>query len=92
MEPGVGHSDHLESFRKNFIVRSLDGSEEAKEMSPDLEIDVIDADVKTWPYEDCSFDVIYSKSFIEHLTEPELFLSEAFRVLGAGVELLSRLL
>ncbi|MDG1156230.1 MAG: class I SAM-dependent methyltransferase [Litorivicinaceae bacterium] len=85
LEPGVGVGDHLRIFRKRgFVVRGLDVSERSKEMSPDLEIDVIDADVKRWPYEDCSFDVVYSKSFIEHLTDPELFLFEAFRVLRPG--------
>ena len=85
MEPGVGCGDHLRIFKeKGFVVRGLDISERSKEMSPDLEIDVMDSDGKTWPYEDCSFDIIYSKSFIEHLTDPEFFLSEAFRVLKPG--------
>lgn len=85
MEPGVGCGDHLRIFKeKGFVVRGLDISERSKEMSPDLNIDVMDSDGKTWPYEGCSFDVIYSKSFIEHLIDPEFFLSEAFRVLKPG--------
>lgn len=85
MEPGVGCGDHLRIFKeKGFIVRGLDISERSKEMSPDLDIDVMDSDGRTWPYGDCSFDVIYSKSFIEHLIDPELFLAESFRVLKPG--------
>jgi len=85
MEPGVGCGDHLRIFKeKGFVVRGLDISERSKELSPDLDIDVMDSDGKIWPYEDCSFDVIYSKSFIEHLIDPELFLSEAFRLLKPG--------
>ena len=39
------------------------------------------ADAKELPFDDNSFDVIFSKSFIEHLYHPEKYLEEAYRVL-----------
>lgn len=85
LEPGVGMGDHLRLFRDvGFKVRGLDISPKSKDASPDLDIDIMDADSTVWPYKDNQFDVIYSKSFIEHLVDPVSFLNESFRVLKPG--------
>jgi len=85
IEPGVGCGDHLRLFKnKGFCVRGLDISPRSVEISPDLDIDIIDADRFVWPYEDDSFDIVYSKSFIEHLLQPEHYIHEAYRVLKPG--------
>ena len=85
IEPGVGCGDHLRLFKdKGFDVCGLDVSPRSAEISPDLTIDIIDADGFEWPYEDESFDVVYSKSFIEHLLQPEQYLQEAYRILKPG--------
>ena len=36
---------------------------------------------RTVPYPDNHFDIVYSKSFIEHFYDPEIVFKEAFRVL-----------
>ena len=38
----------------------------------------------TFPYPDNCFDVIYHKSLLEHLREPESFMRESYRVLKPG--------
>jgi SAM-dependent methyltransferase len=38
-------------------------------------------DAKTIPFEDDSFDLVFSQGFIEHFTDPEIFLKEQLRVL-----------
>ena len=44
----------------------------------------MNADGNSWPYADNTFDIVYSKSFIEHLTDPVSFLNESYRVLKPG--------
>lgn len=85
LEPGVGRGEHLRIFKdKGFNVKGLDISKRSAEMSPDLDIDIMDSDGSKWPYPDDTFDVVYSKSFIEHLDYPEIYMKEAFRVLKPG--------
>ena len=36
------------------------------------------------PFENNSIDVVFSKSFVEHLYDPKLFFDEAYRVLKKG--------
>jgi len=90
MEPGVGRGEHLRQFKNmGLVVRGLDISKEAKVLSPDLDIDIYDTDDNRWPFDDNSFDVIYSKSFIEHLRFPLRYVEEAYRVLKPGGKLLT---
>ena len=90
LEPGVGRGEHLREFKKlGLDVKGLDISKEAIAFSPDLNIDIYDADDNRWPYDDNVFDVVYSKSFIEHLKSPSVYVDEAFRVLKPGGLLLT---
>ena len=90
LEPGVGRGEHLREFKKlGLNVKGLDISKEAVELSPDLDTDVYDADDNRWPYDNNVFDVVYSKSFIEHLRNPAMYVDEAFRVLKPGGLLLT---
>ena len=43
-----------------------------------------DIESEKMPFEDKTFDVVFSKSFIEHLYYPERYLEEAYRVLKDG--------
>ena len=84
LEPGVGRGEFLREFQNAGLdVIGLDISPEAKELSPDLNIVIEDSDNNLLPFEDNSFDVVYSKSFLEHLEKPSFFLNEAYRGLEA---------
>jgi len=91
LEPGVGMGEHLRLFKKMGLkVTGLDISIKAKTNSPDLNIDVLNVEgAKRWPYSDNSFDIVYSKSFIEHLSQPEQYFAESYRVLKPGGLLLT---
>lgn len=91
LEPGVGMGEHLRLFKEMGLkVTGLDISPKAKTNSPDLHIDILNAEnVKHWPYPDNSFDIVYSKSFIEHLSQPEQYFTESYRVLKPGGLLLT---
>ena len=75
-------------FLKGFIDLGLDGygfdqSDTAMHLCPDATVKVGNLDSRL-PFEDNFFDVVYSKSVIEHFYYPENLIQEAFRVLKPG--------
>ncbi len=90
LEPGCGRGEHLRIFQDlGLDVYGLDLSPEAPSLASDLDIGVCNLETEALPFPDNHFDVIYSKSFLEHLREPGSFLEEAYRVLKPGGLLLS---
>jgi SAM-dependent methyltransferase len=90
LEPGCGRGEHLRLFKAlGLDVYGLDLSPEAPSLAKDLNISVCDLELDSLPYPDDHFDVIYSKSFLEHIRDPSKFLKEAYRVLKPGGLLLS---
>lgn len=90
LEPGCGRGEHLRLFKEfGLDVYGMDVSPEAPSLAKDLNISVCDLETDNLPYPDDYFDVIYSKSFLEHIRDPSIFLKEAYRVLKPGGLLLS---
>ncbi len=82
LEPGCGRGEFLNNFMKLGIdVCGIDISSESKDFGHNFPIDICDIENESIPYSDNHFDIIFSKSFIEHLYKPEIFLDEAYRVL-----------
>jgi len=85
LEPGCGRGDVLKSFKSlGLDVKGCDISEETLSFYKDIEIKIADIECDGLPYADESFDVVFSKSFIEHFYYPERYMKEAFRVLRPG--------
>lgn len=85
LEPGCGRGEMLRCFQNlGLSVRGTDLSPEASAMMPDMDIDTCDVENDGLPYPDNSFDIIYSKSFLEHFYYPERYIKEAYRVLKPG--------
>lgn len=88
LEPGCGRGEFLRVFKSlGMEAVGLDRSEETKELLAEdsIELEMCDVESDTGlPFPDDSFDVIYNKSFMEHLRYPDVFLNEAFRVLKPG--------
>ena len=64
----------------------IDLSNYADKFCENAEIKIVDITKEKIPYQDNSFDVVFSKSFIEHFYYPEEVFKEAYRVLKpAGV-------
>ena len=68
LEIGCGRGE----FLNEFIKQGIQGfgaaiSNYAQSFCPDAKITTIDLENERLPYDDNEFDIIYSKSFIEHL-------------------------
>ena len=82
LEPGCGRGEFLKNFNDlGLDVVGVDISSEAIDFNNALDVKVCDVENESLPFDDNTFDIIYSKSFIEHLYYPERFLDEAYRVL-----------
>ncbi len=85
LELGCGRGEFLNEFVVNgFEGYGVDLSDYCKKFFPDLNFKKVDLANEKLPYEDNSFDIIYSKSTIEHFYYPEKVFQEAYRVLKPG--------
>jgi len=76
-------------FLKGFINCGLEGygvdqSDSAKEFCPEAKLKRAALDREPIPFEDNYFDVVFSKSVIEHFHNPEILVEEIYRVLKPG--------
>lgn len=85
LELGCGRGDFLNEFKKkNLVTYGVDISSYSKKYFADLNFEKVDIDKQKLPYKDNYFDIVYSKSFIEHFYYPEKIFEEAYRVLKPG--------
>ena len=82
LELGCGRGEFLNEFTKlGMSGYGIDLSNYADNYCKNAEIKVVDITKEDVPYPDNSFDVVFSKSFIEHFYYPEEVFKEAYRVL-----------
>ena len=85
LELGCGRGEFLNEFKKNKLdVYGVDISDYCTTLYPDLKCSIVNLEKDNLPFEDDYFDIIYSKSFIEHVYNPEVVFKEAYRVLKPG--------
>lgn len=85
LEVGCGRGEHLNHFKKfGMDVSGVDITQSAKDYNPEIDLKICDVEKDGVLFQDNTFDVVYSKSFIEHLYYPEKYVKEAFRVLKPG--------
>lgn len=76
-------------FMRGFIQCGLQGygvdqSLAANSICPEAEILQADLENEPLPYKDDRFDVVFSKSFLEHFYYPEKLVQEIYRILKPG--------
>lgn len=85
LDIGSGKGNHLVGFgRRGLTVTGLDKLPDRHEMLAQFEIRPCDLERDRFPFDDDAFDVVFSKSVIEHVWNTDNFLSEARRVLKPG--------
>jgi SAM-dependent methyltransferase len=87
LEPGCGRGEFLKNFQAlGLDCTGLDCSAETEAMLTEsgIPLKVCDVEEERLPFADSSFDIVYNKSFLEHLETPDMFLREARRVLKPG--------
>ena len=85
LEIGCGRGE----FLRGFIECGVDGfgvdrSRVAERYCSDAHLSFVDLEKDSLPYQNDSFDVVYSKSVIEHFYYPEKIFQEIYRVLKPG--------
>jgi len=89
LDTGCGRGELLDAFaRAGLRVTGVDQSPVAVEQLRAFDVKLCDAGKEQFPYPDNSFDVVFSKSVIEHFYAPDHFLHESLRVLKTGGRLI----
>jgi len=82
LDIGCGRGEFLRGFIKCGLNGfGVDQSSNAKSFCPEVEILQSDLGNEQLPYRDNSFDVVFSKSVLEHFYYPEKLVMEIYRVM-----------
>ena len=90
LELGPARGDFIKEFyKKNFNIYGVDISDYVKEYCPEIKFKSANLENEKIPFEDNFFDVVYTKSFVEHFYYPEKIFLEIFRVLKPGGKIIT---
>jgi len=85
LDLGCGRGEFLRGFiRCGLDGYGVDQSAAAQSICPEAEILQSDLENEPLPYHDNFFDVIYSKSVLEHFYYPEKLVGEIYRIVKPG--------
>lgn len=90
LDVGCGRGEFLQGFIQCGAVGfGVDQSRAAESYCPNAMLKTSDIENDGIPYNDDFFDVVYSKSVIEHFYYPERMVKEIFRVLKPGGKIIT---
>jgi len=85
LDVGSGKGNHLVAFKRcNYQVAGLDKRRECIDVLKDFTIEECDIEKEKFPYEDNSFEWVFSKSVLEHVSNTDNMICEVLRVLKPG--------
>ena len=85
LDIGCGRGEFLRGFIDCGVKGyGIDRSSAAKKYCPEADLKIANLENQSLPYPNNYFDVVYSKSVIEHFYYPEKLIQEIFRVLKPG--------
>jgi len=85
LDAGCGRGDFLRAFADAGIAAcGLDREPAGAKTAEGIAVKYADLEKDSFPFSDGTFDVVFSKSVLEHLFNPEKFMAECRRVLKPG--------
>lgn len=85
LEIGCGRGDMLNAFHKvGYNVTGIDISPAVSKYCAPHRVAIVDLEHESSPFEEGSFDFVFSKSVIEHLQNPLPLLETAYKMLKPG--------
>lgn len=85
LDVGCGRGEFLRGFRRSGLEAcGADQSDLARRLCPEADVRIADLENAPIPFADATFDVVYSKSMLEHFYYPERIVREILRVLKPG--------
>ena len=87
LDVGCGRCEVLTAFGQlGLDISGIDGSERIRSFAPKniSKLEILDFTKEHFPFEDNTFDVIFTKSVIEHIHDPTHFMKEILRILKPG--------
>ena len=85
LDVGCGRGDFLNAFRvEGLRANGVDSPKKNSFVPADTYVGGVDFEVDNIPFPDSSFDVIFTKSVLEHIHKPANILCECYRVLKPG--------
>ena len=89
LDVGCGRGDFSKAFMEAGLkVSGLDREKTNTDLLSHINVKYCDCDHEKFPFPDNSFDMVFSKSVIEHMYDPDHFMTEQLRVLKTGGRLI----
>ena len=89
LDAGCGRGDFTRAFAdRGVVVQGLDAARSESRLLEGVSVSYADFSSEPFPLTSNAYDVVFSKSVLEHLPDPDYYLEECMRVLKPGGRLI----